>query len=298
MNDLLAFALKLPLALGVFLLIAYAGTVSKRIAGVLLTFPILNGIAVIASNDPVVVANAIYPLVIFNCVLFAAVISWPQSLPPVRAASRWTRLLVRVAVWSIAWLAGAFIITHFRDAIGGAGLLLIAATIFALAFMRVCWSDRPARFEASAGAAGPPAHHLPRFIAFWTHGPGPWRIVFFAITYGCLFWVARAALDQKWVGMASTLPLSGFFALATLMDTDEVRSARLTLLPMRDTVFLGPLLVIPFNWMFSHALLALPPDATALHYLLLFALWTLAALAVLLMVPRLAARLDRAPTLR
>ena len=52
--------------LAVFLVIAYAGTVSRRIAGVLLTFPILNGIAIVASPQPVVVADAIYPLVIFN----------------------------------------------------------------------------------------------------------------------------------------------------------------------------------------------------------------------------------------
>src|SRR5689334_13534857 len=67
-SPLLAFAIKLPLALLVFLLVAYVGTVSKRVAGVLLTFPILNGIAIIASDDPVKVADAIYPLVIFNCV--------------------------------------------------------------------------------------------------------------------------------------------------------------------------------------------------------------------------------------
>ena len=82
-DPLLAFALKLPLALLVFLVIAYAGTTDRRIAGVLFTFPILNGVAIIASPQPIVVADAIYPLVIFNCVLFALVISFPQALPPV-----------------------------------------------------------------------------------------------------------------------------------------------------------------------------------------------------------------------
>jgi len=37
-DPLLAFFVKLPLALAVFLVIAYAGTASKRIAGVLFTF--------------------------------------------------------------------------------------------------------------------------------------------------------------------------------------------------------------------------------------------------------------------
>ena len=43
---------------------------------------------------------------------------------------------------------------------------------------------------------------------------------------------------------------------------------------MRDTVFLGPLLVIPFNWVFAHLLVAyLPPDLVLVRYLLLFAMW-------------------------
>src|ERR1043165_2284118 len=95
---LLAFALKLPLALLVFLVIAYAGTIDKRIAGVLFTFPILNGIAIIASTDPVVVADAIYPLVMFNCVLFALVISFPGLLPPVATLPRAAKLFERVAL--------------------------------------------------------------------------------------------------------------------------------------------------------------------------------------------------------
>ena len=73
---------------------------SKRVAGVLFTFPILNGIAIIASDDPVTVADAIYPLVIFNCVLFAALISFPRTLPPVAALPRWGRLFARVIVWT------------------------------------------------------------------------------------------------------------------------------------------------------------------------------------------------------
>src|SRR6266699_3850165 len=100
-DPLLAFLVKLPLALAVFLVIAYAGTASKRIAGVLFTFPILNGIAIIASDQPIVVADAIYPLVIFNCVLFAALISFPVTLPPVGRLSRWGKLFVRIALWTL-----------------------------------------------------------------------------------------------------------------------------------------------------------------------------------------------------
>jgi hypothetical protein len=294
MDPLFAFALKLPLALAVFLVIAYAGTIDRRIAGVLFTFPILNGVAIIASPHPVVVADAIYPLVIFNCVLFATVISFPRSLPPVAALPRNARLFARVATWSAAWLAGAWLLTDFRGVIPGAPVLFVGAAIFALLFMLFGWRKDPL-----APGAPPPERaavsHRSRFAAFWANRTGVARIAFFIAAYACLFFAARVALDQKWVGMASALPLPGFFALATLIDGAESNAVSLaSLKQIRDTLFLGPVLVIPFNWAFSHLLVsALPPDAIALRYLLLFALWTVAALAVLFLVPRLAAPFDR-----
>jgi hypothetical protein len=306
-DTFLAFLIKLPLALFVFLLIAYAGTVNRRIAGVLFTFPILNGVAIIASADPIVVADAIYPLVIFNCVLFAMLISFPQSLPPVRALPRGARLLARVTTWSVAWFAGAWLVTDFRGQLPGASVLFVGASLFAILFMMFFWtkdvSARVARMERSAmrgrSRSSLRCIQATEFITFWANPTGLARIAFFTFAYACLFFAARVALDEKWVGMASALPLPGFFALATLMDNAEASRPQAyreaSLIQIRDTLFLGPILVIPFNWAFSHLLVsAIPLDAIALRYLLLFALWGVAALAVLLMVPRLAAYLDRA----
>jgi len=290
-SPLLAFLIKLPLALAVFLLIAYAGSVSRRIAGVLLTFPILNGIAVIAGADPIAVADAIYPLVIFNCVLFALLISFPRLLP-VGALPHWTALLARVLVWSAVWFAGAYLLTDARQHVFGAGTLFAGASILALLFMTLFWSGSAVGAEPARNTIL--SHHPTRFVSFWMSATGLSRIVFFALAYGCLFWVSRAALDEKWVGMASALPLPGFFALAVLVGNAEQFAPspkHSTLLPMRDTVFLGPILVIPFNWAFSH-LIVFVPD-TLPRYLLLFAMWSLAACAVLLLVPRIAAHFDR-----
>ena len=300
-SPLLAFALKLPLALLVFLVIAYAGTTDRRIAGVLFTFPILNGVAIIASPQPIVVADAIYPLVIFNCVLFALVISFPHALPPVGTLPRGAKLFARVAVWSLAWLAGAYLITDFRAAIPGALILFVTAAIVAILFMRLFWTVARVS-EATPGVTAPHiaalmrATYWSRFTSFWANSTGLARIAFFILAYACLFFAARVALDEKWVGMASALPLPGFFALAALMD-DAERSAdpaaRTKLLPIRDTLFLGPLLVIPFNWAFAHALVAMPPAWSVARYLVLLALWAVAALAVLLLVPRIEKYLDR-----
>jgi len=168
-SPLLAFLVKLPLALAVFLLVAYVGTVSKRVAGVLLTFPILNGIAIIASDDPVRVADAIYPLVIFNCVLFAIVISFARSLPPLDALPRRGRLLARVIVWAIAWFAGAYLLTDVREHIFGATILFAGSLIVALVVMRLCWSGgSPAQDEDASRVM-----HGRAFIAFWRCSPSP-----------------------------------------------------------------------------------------------------------------------------
>jgi hypothetical protein len=277
----LTFLIKLPLALFVFLLVAYAGTISQRIAGVLFTFPILNGVAIIASPDPVVVADAIYPLVIFNCVLFAAVISFPRALPPVaEALPRTAALFLRVVTWSAAWLTGAFVLTLFHERLPGGAMLLAGAAVFALVFRHTCWTPHVATPD--------PVRRLGTgFVAFWASRIGLTRIVLFCLAYAVLVSVSRVALEEKWVGMASALPLPGFFALATLIDSGApVR-------PIRDTLFLGPLLVIPFNWAFSHALVDALPPVLWLRYAVLFALWGAAALAVLLLVPRLAGYLDR-----
>jgi hypothetical protein len=280
-----AILIKLPLALLVFLVIAYAGTVNRRIAGVLFTFPILNGVAIVTSSDPVRVADAIYPLVMFNCVLFALLISFPRLLP-VGSWPHNIRILARVSASSVAWLAGAYLITDRRDALPGAAPLLIVSMIAALAFIFLSW--RPQPIEATK-----PRRHAAAFLSFWGNATGLWRIALFVIVYACLSVASHAALDEKWVGMASALPLPGLFALATLIDEAE-RSAAVTLTPLRDTLFLGPLLVIPFNWSFAHALTAmLPQHAIVLRYVLLLALWAIAALAVVLIVPLIAKYFDR-----
>ena len=160
---LLAFLIKLPLTLLVFLLIAYAGTVNRRIAGVLLTFPILNGIAIVASPQPVVVADAIYPLVIFNCVWFALVITFPDALPPVRALPRSLRLFARVTAWSVVWVAGAYLVTDFRAAIPGPGVLLAASAAFAVLFVFVWWT-KPPNSPGERSATRGQRDRLPRIL--------------------------------------------------------------------------------------------------------------------------------------
>jgi hypothetical protein len=79
------------------------------------------------------------------------------------------------------------------------------------------------------------------------------RLALFTLVFFCLAYVIQAASDQKWVGMASALPLPGLFALAALSMQGEGQ-----VLAIRDTVLLGPVFVVPFNWLFALLATSLP----------------------------------------
>src|SRR5262245_33599098 len=74
--------IKLALGLGAFVFLVVIGQRSRRLTGVLLTFPILNGIALISSHEPFRVASAIDPLVMFNSLLFWLAVTHVDRLPP------------------------------------------------------------------------------------------------------------------------------------------------------------------------------------------------------------------------
>src|SRR5262249_1311488 len=76
---------KLLLGVLAFVLVGWLGARDKRIGGVLLTFPLLNGIAMLTEVDPVGIAGTIYLIVIWNCILFLVAIHRYDRLPPLPA---------------------------------------------------------------------------------------------------------------------------------------------------------------------------------------------------------------------
>ncbi len=173
-DPLLAFLIKLPLALAVFLLIAYAGTVSKRIAGVLLTFPILNGIAIIASAaaDRRRGCDLSAGDLQLRAVRAADLVS-ERAAAGRRAAALTPRLFARVIVWSLAVVRRCVSASRdFRAAISGAGVLLAAGAAIRDP-VHACLLD-----EDSPARSGEPARHRDRcahrarFIAFWATRTG------------------------------------------------------------------------------------------------------------------------------
>jgi len=279
--------IKLVLGLAAFLLVGYAGKAhDKRIAGVLLTFPILNGIGMLTGADPLAVAQSIYPLVIFNSLSFYTAISlgdrWPAFAP---AAQPNRKLIVRLVVWTAIWLAGAVALTLLHDRLPGAAVLFVISLGIAIPLMLAGWTAPPVEPPAD------PHGHGRDFLALWSTPDAIKRIALFLVCFAIVL-VASYCFASKWVGMASALPLPGLFALATLSVLEPAKR----LYPIRDTVLLGPLLVIPFNWMLARAVLALPEDPlahAAIGVLVTLAFWAIAGVVVIYGVPALAAYLDR-----
>jgi hypothetical protein len=228
---------KLLLGLAAFVFIGLVGPRNRRVAGLLLTFPILNGIALMTDAKPHQVAETIAVMVTFNGILFWLIITGVDWLPP--GAARLPALgslLYRLLAWSVIWVVCAYALTVARDALPPGWVLLLAQIGVVAAYLRFCWRPAPAPRPAAAPAS------LPEAGVNWGA-----RIILFVLVFGVLLYTAKHASDPRWVGMASSLPLPGLFALAYL----STRQRRQDLRPIADTVLFGPLLVIPFNALFA-----------------------------------------------
>lgn len=248
--DILTAAAKLLLGLGVFAAVGYIGkSYDKRIAGVLLTFPILNGIGILTGSDPLAVAHSIYAVVVVNGLVLFLMIVLCDRLPPLPDASPTTKLVVRLLVWTAVWAIVAPLTVIWRERLPDAGGLLLIQCIIIVAAGLLFWQPRaPGLGESSIRFALPARADIRAFVSFWRNRDGALRILLFIATSALLLAVALVTTSQ-WLGMFSALPVPGLFAVATLSIVEE----RDYFERMRDTVLLGPVSVIAFNWLYAHA---------------------------------------------
>jgi uncharacterized membrane protein (GlpM family) len=284
-------AIKLALGLLAFLIIGYVGRFhDKRIAGILLTFPILNAVGILTGADPFAVADAISAVVVVNGLLFYLLLSYPEFVAQFRWHNPLSRLLAQLAGWTLMWLVAAFIVTALREKLPGAGFFLGLQIVITVFLTWRNWTPAPAL------PAGPHLRklgwrdHMRAFLFWVTHG-ARFRIALFIVTCGIILNVAFLS-ESKWVGMVSALPLPGFFALAVLID---FAPSQRDLHPIRDTVLFGPTLIIVFNWLYAHAVAALPHEPhmhLILGMLVAFAYWAVYAALIFIATPTVARRLD------
>ncbi len=283
--------LKLLLGLAVFAVLGYVGKrYDKRIAGVLLTFPILNGIGILTGSDPLAVADSIYAVVVFNGLLLFLMVALCNALPP-RDASPTIKLVIRLLVWTAIWAVGAPLVILWRDHLPGAlGMFLIQCCIAAAAIF-LFWKPDQHDAPDAAGHTAPAAGHFRALISFWSDRSGLWRLALFAFSFGILLF-ATYAFEARWVGMLSALPVPGLFAVATLSVIEKKEYFE----RMRDTVLLGPFSVIVFNWLYVQAVIRLPTapfEHTALGIAAMLLLLLADAVFIFWSTPLLARLLSR-----
>jgi hypothetical protein len=282
---------KLVLGLGVFVALGYLGKFyDKRLAGVLLTFPILNSIGIITGDDPLAVADAVYAVVVLNGLILFFMIGFCERLTPMARASDNTKLIARVLVWAAIWAVCAPLVINFRDNLPGiAGILALQIVLATLAIV-IVWA--PPHAAANIGAPRLSlSGHVQALVELWGNASGIVRMGLFVLCCVLLFAVAQFG-TSKWIGMFSAVPLPGLFAIATL----SVMNAREDVKLMRNTVLIGALGVNAFNWLLAHLYIRLPFDGTAhtvAGIVMLVGMMAIDAVLLFWLTPRISAVLDR-----
>lgn len=281
--------LKLALGVAAFALLGYLGRFyDKRIAGVLLTFPILNGIGILTGADPLAVANSIYAVVVVNGLLLFTVVAGVGVLPPLpQGLPENAKLAARLIVWTLIWAAGALSVVTWRDSLPGPMALFAVQCALAAVVAALWW--RPPRHRAETT---PPslslAAHTRALVRFWLDPAGRVRLALFTVC--CVALLAVATIwDSKWVGMVSALPLPGLFAVATLSVIEE----RKAFAEIGDSILFGPAFVIAFNFVYAHIVVCLSGTAhTIVGLAALIVLLAINAALIFWIVPRISAYLD------
>jgi hypothetical protein len=283
--DLAVFLAKLTFGVAAFLLIGYLGSSGdRRIAGTMLTFPVLNGLGLLASPDkaPAVLADAMIPMIALNgflCFGFIATFQWLHRWMA-KANDRALSYGVGVAGALVWFLIAGWIAPRFAMPSGCAVAALYLVVTSALTFW--LWSARAPNIAARPSAEV-------AFMEFWRQRR--WRVLFFVISMVALLIAAQFG-DAGLVGRLSALPLVPLCVLYGLALDD-----RRGLPALRDPIFLGPGLSMLFVLALTAALAALQ-EARGFAYWLpgtcaLLAGWTVCFVAIRYGMPRLAAALDR-----
>lgn len=290
MAALVLALVKLALGIAAFALLGYLGRhCDKRIAGVLLTFPILNGIGILTGADPLAVASSIYAVVVVNGLLLFTVIAGIGVLPPLpRRLPENAKLAARLVVWTLVWAAGALAVVTWRDRLPGPAVLFVLQCALA-AIVAALWWQAPRHPEYARRASLTLGAHSRALTRFWSTPAGRARLTLFTLC--CIALLAVATVwESKWVGMVSALPLPGLFAVATLSVLEERKEFAV----IGDSVLFGPAFVIAFNFVYAHIVVRLSGAAhTIVGLAALIVLLAINAALIVWIVPRISAYLDR-----
>ena len=182
-----------------------------------------------------------------------------DRLPTLASAPPNVKLVVRLLIWTGIWAILVPLVIVWRDCLPGAGGLLLVQCVIVIVAGLLFWQPKVRGLEESADAAAPPRwRHARALVAFWRTRDGVIRLLLFTASSALLLAAASVTTSQR-LGMFSALPVPGLFAVATLSIIEKQDYFE----RMRDTVLLGPVSVIAFNWLYAHSMLHLPSGVLA-----------------------------------
>ncbi|MGE3539165.1 MAG: hypothetical protein AB7N91_17260 [Candidatus Tectimicrobiota bacterium] len=293
--DGLRLVLKAAFGAVLFTLILWcAQSRHPRAAGMMLTFPAVNGIGLLtAEREGVfIMVQAMPPMIILNGLLCAAYILVQRRLT--RRTAGIPPLAVRLGVLFLClclWLSVALLVApRLHPYLASAASMLALVGGYAISSIPVTTS----MLWCPAVARGPGRLSFSQVLR--THAL---RISAVFGLIMLIMLVARYA-SEAWAGRLSTLPVLPFYSLLVLSSRPApVPTAPSPLDQVGSTVLAGPLIAILFAWAYAHYLYAVRVTAPALLDTLLavsglLLLWGLCGLSIWGLL-RWAQRLDSPP---
>jgi hypothetical protein len=276
---MIVLAAKILLGTALYVAVLWEARRNPRAAGMMLTFPTLNGISMLMTQptdlEPIVASMLLMPIVngLF-CAIYLAAFERAVRAGHAPAASSAMLLTVIAGLWfAIAWL-----ITRRLWGIPAEHEItyLSAAAVGGFA---LTWAF-PARRPEAPPAVSPARQDSPR----WHN----WRrIALFAAALSCVLLADQVGHSPALLGVLAAMPLVAFFSLHTIAS-DRTRSPaarREDLAAMSNGVWLGPAVAIAFIIGFWRWLAAIANHLDGARYLVvgvlsLLAGWGLCLVAI------------------
>jgi hypothetical protein len=276
---MIVLAAKVLLGTALYVAVLWEARRNPRAAGMMLTFPTLNGITMLMTDPaelgPIVSSMLLMPIVngVFCAIYLAAFERIVRAGTAPAAASALLLTLIAGAWFVIAWLIS-------RNLWGVPAEDEIAYVVAAAAGgLALTWA-MPARLPSTPLAASPmrPGHPVSRN---WR------RVALFAVALSCVLVADKVGHSPALLGVLAAMPLVAFFSLHTIASDRECSPAvrRADLAAMGNGVWVGPAVAIAFIVGFWRWLAAMANHVDGARYLVvgvlsLLAGWGLCLVAI------------------
>lgn len=268
---LIPLLLKAGLGAGLFVLILWwAQSRQPRAAGLMLTFPAVNGLGLLTAEvaDHTLIARAMLPMIALNGLLCAGyVVALRAAAPRTPRTGAGLLLGAGLGLWGVtAWWIAPRLQTFLLATPQVCTWLAVYSVLGALLTVWGLWTPT---LDTTASSQ----RSLRQVLRANTVRIGGMLALLVLVTL-----LARQGAET-WAGRLSALPLIPFYSLWTLAPRPESRAQDVARLgQVGSTVLGGPLVAMAFAWVFAHYLNTLPWPHGSLGALLagvlgLLALW-------------------------